>query len=101
MSCLFHRSQLTLAHVKILIPSIVISALCMSFPLAYHARLHTPDFESGNLTNLDEAEEEDWSHVIFCIEDWQFGSEQVIDHSQIILGFQNILPPYIRKRYLI
>ena len=24
---------------------------------------------------LDESDEEDWGHVVFCVEDWQFGSD--------------------------
>jgi neuropeptide Y receptor len=49
----------------------------MSLPLAYHARIHSPDFGNVNETNDKdgEPEDEDWSHVVFCVEDWQFGSD--------------------------
>ena len=63
--------------------------MLMSFPLAYHARIHTPVFNNNvtngndNVTNgnanddvyVDNKNENDndWSHVVFCVEDWQFG----------------------------
>ena len=96
--------------------------MLMSFPLAYHARIHTPVFNNNvtngndnvtngndNVTNgnanddvyVDNKNENDndWSHVDFCVEDWQFGFDgeshdprRRVFYSVFSAFFQYLLP---------
>jgi len=75
---------MTTRHIRLLAPIVGFFALLMALPLAYHARIHSPDFNAGNNLTVNDTNvvvdddhddaNDDWAHVIFCVEDWQFGT---------------------------
>ena len=76
----------------LILPLICVLALLMSTPIFLHTHLHVPLIDGANSGEVAAApvagersgEDDDyephpavdyWSHLVFCIEDWNYGGE--------------------------
>ncbi len=64
----------------LLTPVGIVLALLMATPIFFHTRLHIP-FSDTNDTS--DTETDDWSHLVFCVEDWKFSNSDEDPHMRI------------------
>ena len=59
-------------------PKILLSSLTQTIPTLNPLEMYTnseyrEEHDNKSCSNINDGQEQDWSHVIYCVEDWQFG----------------------------
>lgn len=93
---------MSVAEAGLIAPVLLVISMLMATPIFFHTRLHEP-FEDN------EDDDDAWSHVVYCVEDWSYGEESDPKHRiyysifsmamQYVIPFVSMASIYLRIFY--